>query len=180
MSGMDRLVFSELETDHFKLRLPIESDMDDQFEFLMNKEHFPYADYQIATVMADVRVHFDKMMLNHEKTSLFWMIALKESNRPIGSISAWNVDFKRNSIEFGYSLYPAYRGQGYMQEVLAKVMNYCNESLHFTTFVIWTHRDNLASIRLAERMGFDFKGFIDENAHYSDETITYATFEKQV
>lgn len=170
------LTYKTLETERLVLRLPKALDFKYQYEYLKDKKNFPFADYKIAKNMNDVQEFFDKMFQHHLETSLFWMICDKISDEPLGTISAWNADFELNSIEFGYSIYPKNRGKGYMVEAIKEVMRYCNEELKFTVFDIWTHKENLGSIRLARRLGFHFQGFVDEPAKHSDEIITYATY----
>ncbi len=173
---MDQLIYKQLETNRLILRQPKQSDYTYQYEYLKDKKNFPYADYKVAYSLNDVQAFFDKMLQYQLKTSLFWMICDKESDEPIGTISAWNVNFELNSIEFGYSLYPNRRGKGYMLEAIQVVMQFCNEDLGFTIFDIWTDKSNVASIRLARRLGFKFKGYVDEPAKNSDDIVTYATY----
>ena len=170
------LSYRQLETNRLILRLPKNLDYSYQFEYLKDKNNFPFADYKVAKSMDDVQTFFDKMFKHHLETSLFWMICDKTTDEALGTISTWNIDFDLNSIEFGYSLYPKNRGKGYMVEAIQAVMDYCNQELKFAVFDIWTHKGNIASIRLARRLGFQFKGYVDEPAKFSNETITYATY----
>lgn len=174
---MSNLKYRDLETMRLMLRFPKETDYQYQFEYLKDKNQFPYADYKVAKTMEDVDQFFERMLRDHLDTSLFWMITNKESDEPIGTISAWNVDFEKNSIEFGYSIYPQHRGKGYMSEAIEEVMRFCYEELHFNAFDIWTHKDNTESIRLARRLGFVFKGYVEEEAKHSEGSITYATYQ---
>lgn len=174
---MTKLTYKELETTRLILRFPRQTDYLYEFEYLRDKNQFPYADYKIAKTMEDVDLFFNRMLKDHLITSLFWMICIKETDEPIGSISAWNVDFDKNSIEFGYSIYPKWRGKGLMTEAISEVIRFCHEDLRFTLFDIWTHKDNTESIRLARRLGFIFKGYMEEQAKNSDEMIQYATYQ---
>jgi len=130
--------------------------------------------------MEDVEEHFDRMMRDNLKSSLFWIIAEKVSGRAIGTMSAWNVDFDRNSIEFGYSIYPVFRGKGYMREVLKAMIDFCTIKLGFSVIDIWTDTDNLPSRKLAESLGFAFVGYEEERAKYSPGNIKYAKYVLEV
>lgn len=175
-----RLFESDLLTQRLHLRKPKVSDYLFQFDFLSKKDHFPYADYKVAESIQDVEDYFNRIMSYQMKSSLTWMICDRNDDLPMGTISAWNMDYEKNSIEFGYSLYPQHRGHGYMQEALQCVIDFCVDELHFTVLDIWTHKDNLASIALAKRLGFQFKGYIDEEAKFSKDKITYAMYQKVV
>ncbi|MBN2876252.1 MAG: GNAT family N-acetyltransferase [Bacilli bacterium] len=171
-----RLKYKDLYTERLHLRLPRKEDYPYQIDYLSNKENFPYADYTVTEDESGIVVFFDRMMKGHLNTSLFWMITLLESDEPIGTVSAWNVDWDRNSIEFGYSLYPKHRKHGYMLEALSKVMNYCLTELMFTEIDIWTDEQNESSIELARRLGFEYRGIEEEQAKNSPNMIRYATF----
>ncbi|XFA98788.1 GNAT family N-acetyltransferase [Candidatus Izemoplasma sp. B36] len=173
---MGILKYQTIETERLVLRYPKRSDYSYQFKYLSKKDNFPYADYAITKKKDDVKIFFNRMLKDQEVTSLFWMICLKEGDIPIGTISAWNVDFDQNSIEFGYSLYPEHRGKGYMKETLSSIIDYCYFVCGFNIFDIWTHKKNTVSIRLARRLGFKFGGYVTEKAKNEAGNIIYATY----
>ncbi len=174
---MGKLKYKELNTKRLILRAPKPSDYEHQFNYLKNPKNFEFADYKVAETKADVEVFFKRMFKDHLETSLFWMICDKKSDKPVGTLSAWNVDYEVNSIEFGYTIYPEHRGKGYMYEVLNKTIDFCYEELGFTVFDIWTDKNNKPSLGLAIKLGFKFSGFVDEAAKNTDTTITYATYQ---
>jgi [ribosomal protein S5]-alanine N-acetyltransferase len=176
-----KLVYRELYTKRLILRDVKQSDYQPQLEYLSDKANFPYADYKQLTTFHEVKQFFNKILEYQNKgSSLFWMICLRETDQPIGTVSAWNVDWNRNSIEFGYSIYPAFREHGYMSEALQAVMTYCNETLGFTILDIWTEEHNLPSQKLAEKLGFRFMGYEIEQAKHSPGDIKYAMYKKNV
>lgn len=177
---MSRLRFRDIETEHLRLRLPRLSDYEYQFAFLKNKDNFPFADYAVANHPDDVARFFQKSFRGYLRTSLFWMIALKSSDEPIGTVAAWNVDWEAMSIEFGYSLYPKHRHLGYMREAIEAVLLYLYKEIGFRTFDIWTDKENQASINLALSLGFAFQGYVVEKAKNSPGSITYATYRLKV
>lgn len=174
-----KLIYRELYTPRLILRAVKKSDYQSQFEYLSDRSNFPYADYKELRTFNDVNQYFNKILEYQNKgSSLFWMICLKETDQPIGTVSAWNVDWNRNSIEFGYSIYPAFRERGFMSEALRAVMTYCHETLEFTILDIWTEEHNLPSQKLAKKLGFRFKGYEIEQAKHSLGDIKYAMFTK--
>ncbi|XMB72862.1 GNAT family N-acetyltransferase [Mycoplasmatota bacterium WC30] len=174
---MGKLKYRDINTKRLLLRAPKPSDNVYQFNYMSNPKNFEFADYKIAKTKTDIEEFFKSMWRDHLKTSLFWMICDKNTDQPIGTLSAWNVDYEANSIEFGYSIYPKYREKGYMYEVLTKVVDFCYKELEFTVFDIWTDKANKPSIDLAIKLGFEFKGFVDEPAKNSNTIITYATYQ---
>lgn len=173
---MPKLKYEDLVSERLVLRLPIHEDYGYQYEYLSNPLNYPYADYKIAESEADISNFFDKMFKEHLSNSLFWMITDKSTNKPMGSLSAWNINWEENTIEFGYSLYPEYRGHGYMKEAIETVIKFLNEENNLFVFEIWTDCENIPSVNLVESLGFSFQGNEVEKAHNSDRNITYSTY----
>jgi [ribosomal protein S5]-alanine N-acetyltransferase len=86
--------------------------------------------------------------------SIYWVIALKNDPAPIGTICLWNFSNEKNCAELGYELLPKFQGQGLMREAIKCVVDYVFTTLPFGTIDAYTHRDNTASIRLLEKIGF--------------------------
>lgn len=57
-------------------------------------------------------------------------------------------------IEFGYTVYPAYRGQGYATEAGTALMEWATAVHHIIQFVLTIAPDNTPSQRIAQRFGF--------------------------
>ena len=174
---MKKLIYRDIETERLLLRYPKKSDYSYQFAFLSDKSNFPYADFKIIKNINELDDFYQHKFKGYLETSLFWMITDKKTDIPVGTVSAWNVDYEQNSIEFGLSFYPEHRGKGFMIEVLKELIEYCHTTLKFTLFDIWTHKDNILSIRLARRLGFKFMGYKVEAAQHSDADIEYATYQ---
>ena len=173
---MSKLKYKELVSKRLILRMPNREDYKYQMDYMNNPLNYPFADYKITKSMDDIEEYFEKMLSEHISNTLFWMVADKKTNEPVGMISAWNTDWKEMTIEFGYSIYPKYRGKGYMKEALEAAIDYIKEENNFYLFDIWTDIHNKSSIRLAESLGFDYQGDKIEKAHNSEKDITYATY----
>lgn len=173
---MSKLIYKELVSERLILRYPKKTDYVIQYEYLSKKSNFPYADYKVAKNMTDVEKYFNRMLREQLETSLYWMIVLKNTQEPIGSLSAWNVDFNEMTIEFGYSLYPKYRKNGYMQEAILLAIDFLKEENNFYKFDIWTDSRNKESIKLPEKLNFKYTGDCIEKAHFSEENINYRTY----
>ncbi|MBI9009978.1 MAG: GNAT family N-acetyltransferase [Tenericutes bacterium] len=173
---MPKLKYLELSSERLNLRLPIKSDVRAQYKYLSNPNNYPFTDYKVAKSKKDVHDYFERMFKEHLYQSLFWMIVKKDRKKPIGTISAWNINWEEMTIEFGYSLYPEYRGFGYMAEALQCVIDFLKKENNFYLFDIWTDNQNVASRNLAESLGFTYLNDEVEKAHNSDKFITYACY----
>lgn len=173
------LKFSELNTKRLHLRLPTNSDYSYQFEYLKDSRNYPFVDNKVVGPFNDITSYFIRMFKGYLDTSLFWMICDRETDIPIGTVSAWNVNWDDMTIELGYSIYPKYRHNGYMKEALLTVITYLNKELEFNNFDIWTEKNNESSIKLAKSLTFNFVNFIefvDEEDQINPGVVTYATY----
>ena len=55
---------------------------------------------------------------------------------------------------FGYTIFPAFRRQGYAREASAALMAWASEQHHVDQFVLTISPANLPSLRIAQRLGF--------------------------
>lgn len=87
-----------------------------------------------------------------------WVVIDKATNRLIGragiSIREYDGDFEN---ELGYIFHKDFRKKGYATEACQGIVRYAREALDMDKIMILTHPDNIASIRLAKKLGFHFK-----------------------
>lgn len=170
--------YQEIETERLLLRKPMKKDHIFQYNYQKDSANYPFADIFTCISFKEIEIYFDRMLEGiKNRDSLFWIVENKETLEPLGTISAWNIDVEKNSIEFGYSLYPNARGNGYMFETIKAVIKYCHTALGFTVFDIWTNKDNYPSIKLAKKLGFIHTGFVEEKAKHTNTTIVYSTYQ---
>jgi RimJ/RimL family protein N-acetyltransferase len=97
-------------------------------------------------------------------------IVLKSTNAMIGHIgfheppnSHHLVKYGPNAIEFGYTIYPAFRRQGYATEAVRGLITWAANDAGIETFVVSISPDNAPSQAIARRFGFTKVGeHIDE------------------
>lgn len=85
-----------------------------------------------------------------------YAVVLKHGEAPIGMCGL----IKRPTLpdaDLGYAFLPDYRGQGYAAEAAAGVLDYARRALGLTRVLAITSPDNDRSIRLLERIGFQFE-----------------------
>ena len=57
-------------------------------------------------------------------------------------------------VEFGFTVFPAFRRQGYAREASRALMSWANQDYGVTRFVLTVGPDNVASQALAAQLGF--------------------------
>jgi RimJ/RimL family protein N-acetyltransferase len=89
----------------------------------------------------------------------YWAVESKTTGRYIGELGF--ADFHRDGVpaiegipEIGWALAREAHGQGYATEALRKVLEWGDAHLGVTRTVCIVHRDNVASVRLARKLGY--------------------------
>lgn len=100
---------------------------------------------------------------------LKWGIALRSSDKLIGSVTLFHLDFTHRRAEIGYAQGRAYWGQGYMQEALKAVLNHAFEILNLHRIEADVDPRNAASVRTLERLGFQREGYLRERWQVNGE-----------
>lgn len=59
-----------------------------------------------------------------------------------------------DKTELSYLFLPAYWGQGYAEESIRRILEYCRETLHMDFVVSETQKKNLRSCKLLERLNY--------------------------
>lgn len=103
----------------------------------------------------------------------YWTVQERDTGRFVGQ--AGLADFKRDmspSIEgvpeAGYVFSPACHGKGYATEAMSAVMKWADETLSAAQTCAIINPDNHASIRVAQKLGFDRS----EEADFSGKPVT--------
>lgn len=99
-------------------------------------------------------------------------VALKQSGELIGICG---LLFRQNLglTDIGYALLPSYWGQGYAFEAAEAVLAYGRSTLGLTQIVGLTSKDNIASIRLLQKLGMVFERTVTLSAA-NPETALYS------
>jgi len=143
----------KLRAERLELR-PIEvKDAGDMFEIFSNEEVIRYLSWKQHKSLSETE-HVIEAIL--ERKINLWAITLKETGKVVGSLS---IAAKENpSIgEVGFMLSQNYWNQGIMKEALTKVLVFGFENMGFNQIEARCVKENEASARLLEKVGFTFQ-----------------------
>lgn len=110
------------------------------------------------------------------KNGIAWMMELKENGKPIGDISFWRLIREHYRVEIGYSLHPDYWQQGYMTEAARCAIDYAFSILHVHSIEANVNPNNIASIRLLEKINFVREAYFRENYFYNGKFLDSAIY----
>lgn len=104
-----------------------------------------------------------------------WATIHKESGKFIGrcGLLPWEIDGK-TEVEIAYLLKKEFWHQGFATEAANGIMEYGFEKLHLHRLVCLMHPDNIASQRVAERIGMKLEDQVDGIAGDNFPTLVYA------
>ena len=150
-----------LETDRLQLRMLSVADA----EFILRLLNEPsfiqnIGDRGVRTI-DDARAYILKgPIASYEKFGFgLWMVETRSEAVPIGICGLLKRDVFED-VDIGYALLPEFWSQGYALESASAVMSYASAKLGLKRVVAVTNSDNQSSIRLLEKMGFQYERMV--------------------
>jgi RimJ/RimL family protein N-acetyltransferase len=150
-----------LETDRLQLRMLTLDDAEFVLR-LLNEPSFiqNIGDRQVRTVDQARNYILKGPIASYERFGFgLWLVENKSAAVPIGICGLLKRDVLED-VDIGYALLPEFCSQGYALESASAVMSYAGTVLGLNRVVAVTNPDNQPSIRLLEKMGFEFERMV--------------------
>ncbi|MBQ3253319.1 MAG: GNAT family N-acetyltransferase [Acholeplasmatales bacterium] len=149
-------------------------DDNDFFEYAKNPNVGPMAGWKPIESIELARRVLSGNILSKD----VYAIALKDSNKMIGSISIYNYGIRKyNKVKsLGFSLSEDYWNQGIMTEAVKLVINYVFNKTDCEVLEVGHHTDNYGSKRVIEHCGFLYDGRLCKYKKLYDGRIIDADF----
>ncbi len=155
-------------------------DLDDFYEYSKHPLIGPNAGWKpIESITVAQRV-LAGMLLSRES----FAIALKESNKLIGTISLYENTIRKwkYAKSIGFSINHSYWGNGFATEALMLIMGYAFTKTDCLLLEVGHHVENISSKRVIEKCGFKLNGYFPKYKVLYDGSIKDAilySLEKQ-
>ncbi len=94
------------------------------------------------------------------KRSIYWAIALKDSNKIIGTAGFNAISFANSRAEISYDLDPNYWGKGIMLRSIKSILQFADNALEIIRVQATVITDNQRSLNVLERCGFQREGYL--------------------
>lgn len=152
--------------------------VDDDAPFILTLLNEPsflqyIGDKKVRTIEGARQYLSDGPLASYERHGFgLYLVELKDSNTAIGMCGL----LKREELpdpDIGFAFVPEFWNRGYAFEAAGAVMNYARERLKLDRLLAIVNPDNYASIKLLERLGFEFAGMRDNG-----QTKLYAASER--
>lgn len=91
-----------------------------------------------------------------------WLVFSKETGKLIGRAGLEHREIhEQTELELGYLIGSKYQGQGYATEVCKAILEYAKENTSFEQINCVVQKENMPSIHMAEKLGFQHKESFD-------------------
>src|ERR1044072_3234446 len=157
-------------TPRVVLRWISEDDIDSLYEIFSNRHVMRYwSTVPLPNREAAVALQREIAAGNEGEPMFKGGIALRDSDKVIGTATLFNLSLENGRAELGYAMAHAYWGKGYMNEALNALVSHAFEVMKLRGLAADVDPRNAASIRSLERLGFQREGFLRERWHVNGE-----------
>lgn len=111
-----------------------------------------------------------------DQVAVFSVVELVDGEPLVGDAVLWGIDLHSRSAHAGMSLRPAFRGRGLGRDVLGVLCGYAFGVRGLHRVGLETLADNVAMIRVAERVGFVREGVRRRAAWVNGEFLDEVVF----
>lgn len=140
-------------------------DVADFYAIRSNEESMFHIPRPVATSEQDVIDLINLGNEQYEKSEMMNLaITLKESDKFIGAIGFYRINWDAHRTEIGYILNSDYTGNGYIHEACEALIKFAFEEIGFHSLEAVINADNYASIKVVEKLGFIREAYFKENA----------------
>lgn len=164
--------FPRLETQRLILREVRDNDVADFFLLRSNPSIMQFIPRPVAKTEQDVLDLIQAGRDGYEKSEMMTLaMALKDTDRFIGAVGFYRVNWDWQRTEVGYILNPEYRGKGYVHEAMVALLDYAFDEIGFHSLEAVIDPRNQASINVVEKLGFVKEGHIKEREFWNGEYL---------
>ena len=158
-------IFPLLESEGFILREVEEKDYISVFETYSQEATVKYQQISAMETMDQAKKSVQAFLQGFKNRKFIrWCIAEKENDKVIGFIALHDFDICNSQAEIGYMLNQNYWRQNVMSEVAQVIISFAFEVIGLIKIEASIHPENIASIKLCEKLGFQSEGLIKEAA----------------
>lgn len=153
--------FPVLETDRTILRKLQFKDAEDMFRYGSDDEVSRYTTWPTHQSIEDTRRFIEAVMNAYEEHKIApWGIEDKQSRRLIGTAGFVNWNMAHARAEIGYALSREFWNQGYMTEIVKRIVTFGFTEMRLVRMEARCHLDNTGSFRVMEKSGMQFEGIL--------------------
>jgi RimJ/RimL family protein N-acetyltransferase len=170
-----------LETNRLILRHQVPTDLDDLYALYCDPDVTRYIP-DAPSSYKEVREELKWFMNGHPKHPELglWATIHKETGKFIGrcGLLPWTIEGQQE-VEIAYTLSQEYWGQGLATEAAKGILQYGFEQLHLSRLICLIDPANIASQRVAEKIGMTLEKEVEEINGDGYPTLIYSTIKQR-
>jgi ribosomal-protein-alanine N-acetyltransferase len=164
--------FPIIETPRLILRDIRLEDAQRFFELRSNPEVMKYMDREPFRSIHDAEEMLkDAIEAYRKQAAVNWAITSKDDEKMMGYVCLLKWQKQHFRAEVGYALLPDHQGKGIMSEAVAAVITYGFETLNLHRIEADVNPDNIASIKLLEKLNFQREAYFRENFFFNGKFL---------
>ncbi|MGC5771615.1 GNAT family N-acetyltransferase [Paenibacillus sp. ALJ109b] len=169
--------FPKLETERFVLRELTKNDSPELFQCFSLDEVTKFYDVESFTNIKQAEDLIQRWNERFETgQAIRWGITLKSENKVIGTCGFHGWMKKHYKAVIGYELTPEYWHQGFMTEVVEKVIEYGFNTLGLNRIEAFVEPENVGSRKVLEKIGFREEGILKGNFYWKNRFVDNAIY----
>jgi len=165
-----------IETNRLILRRQVLSDLDDLYALYCDPEITKYIP-DAPRNLDETREELEWFLNGHPRFPELglWGTIYKETGKFIGrcGLLPWEIE-GQHEVEVAYTIAREYWGQGLATEAALAILNYGFEKLHLSRLICLIDPENIASQKVAEKMGMKLEKRVDGIAGDNLPTLIYS------
>ena len=99
-----------------------------------------------------------------ERSAIWWTFRAQKTGEFVGYGGLFDINREDHNAEIGYGFNPQCWGQGYASEAVRPIVDFGFENLGLHRIFGLIDPDNVASVKVLEKLGFDREGMLKESA----------------
>lgn len=165
--------FPNLESKRFVLREVKEKDYLSIYEIYSDNDTVKYQQMVTMQTMEQAQKSVQAFLRGFEnKKFIRWCIATRQQDNVVGLITLHSFNRWNSQGEIGFMLNKAYWRQNIMGEVGEEILKFAFQVMDLNRIEASVHPENIASIKLCEKLGFKEEG-VKKEAAYNKKTNEY-------
>lgn len=160
--------FTELQTPRLKIRMLVPSDLNDFHEYRSNPEVVKFQGFDVMTLEEAATFIYKNAKLPFQEAGEWVQYAIehRETGKLIGDCALKLDASPAQQAEIGITISHKFQKQGFATETLEGLLQllFAEKTLHRVVETV--DAENIASVRLLERVGFRREGHFVENIFF--------------
>ena len=182
METFSFLPFKNLESQRLVLRQITPEDANEIFAMRSNAAVMKYVPRPLCKQVAEAMTLINTMQQRIETNEgVNWAITLKGSDKMVGYIGHFKIDWENFRSEIGYMLLPEFYGNGIATEAVKLIIEYGFKEMKMHSLEAVIDPENIASARVLEKNKFLKEAYYSENGFYEGkflDAVVYSLLER--